>query len=282
MKITVLTENTTASEDFACEHGLSLFIETTTHKILFDMGKSDLFAQNAAKAGVDLSQVDIAFLSHGHYDHGGGLAAFLLINSKAKIFMQPDAFGAFYSSRPGGNKAYIGIDPALQENDRFVPAGTDMVIDDELRIFAQPSGQDLLSTGNASLFKKIADEYVPDDFTHEQSVLICDEGISVLIAGCAHRGIVNIIENMRQKTSAYPQYVFGGFHLFNPAEKKAEEPALIRKVGTYLKSTGARFYTGHCTGIEPYQELKELLGEYINYAATGYVLQLDRGEKNYE
>ena len=282
MRITVLAENTAQSEAFACEHGLSLYIETTTHKILFDMGKSELFIQNAGKLGIDLSQVDIAFLSHGHYDHGGGLAAFLLTNSEAKIYMQPDAFGLHYSERPGGNIAFIGIDPALKENDRFVFSGTDLVIDDELRIFAHQSGHDLLPTGNASLLKKIGDEYVPDDFTHEQSLLISDEGMTLLIAGCAHRGIVNIIENVRQKTSTFPQYVFGGFHLFNPAEKKAEEPALIRKVGKYLKSTGARFYTGHCTGIEPYQELKKLLGEYIDYAAAGYVLQLNKGEKNYE
>ncbi len=278
MKVTVLAENTVVSEVFACEHGLSLYIETTKHKILFDTGRGELFAKNAAKLGVDLSQVDIAFLSHGHYDHGGGLPIFLTMNTKARIYIQPDAFGPYYSERPGGNIAYIGIDPALKKSDRFVYVGTDLVIDDELRIFAQPPGHDLLSTGNESLLTKIGDEYVPDDFTHEQSLLVSDEGMTLLIAGCAHRGIVNIIENVKQKTSAFPKYVIGGFHLFNPAEKKAEEPALIRDVGIYLKSTEAQFYTCHCTGLEPYQELKKLLGDHINYAATGRVLQLNRGE----
>jgi len=282
MKVTVLAENTAVSEAFACEHGLSLYIETTKHKILFDTGRGELFAQNAAKLGIDPGQADIAFLSHGHYDHGGGIRTFLSMNAKAKIYIQPDAFGPYYSERPGGNTAFIGIDPALKKSDRFVYAGTDLVINDELRIFAQPPGHDLLSTGNASLLQKIGNEYVQDNFTHEQSLLISDEGMTLLIAGCAHRGIVNIIENVKRKTSAFPQYVIGGFHLFNPAEKKAEEPALIREVGKYLKSTGAKFYTCHCTGIEPYQELKKLLGEYIDYAATGCVLQLHKGEKHYE
>lgn len=282
MKIIVLAENTTTSEAFGCEHGLSLYIETTTHKILFDMGKSQLFAHNAAKLGIDLSAVDIAFLSHGHYDHGGGLSTFLSINSKAKIYIQPGAFGPHYSARTGGNIAYIGLDQTLKENDRFVFASVDQVIDNELHIFAQPSGHDLIPSGNETLLKKSSDAYAPDDFVHEQSLLISDGGITLLIAGCAHRGIVNIIENIRQKTSAFPQYVFGGFHLYSPSVKKSEEPEFIREVGTYLKSTGAGFYTGHCTGIEPYQELKKLLGKYIDYAATGYVLQLNQGEKNYE
>ncbi|MCI8845747.1 MAG: MBL fold metallo-hydrolase [Lachnospiraceae bacterium] len=72
MKITALLENKTNREDMLTEHGLSLYIETEKHKILFDMGQSDLFAKNAAALGINLSSVDIAVLSHGHYDHGGG------------------------------------------------------------------------------------------------------------------------------------------------------------------------------------------------------------------
>ena len=77
MNITSLLENTTAHSDVAVEHGLSLYIETEQHKLLFDMGQTNLFAKNAVVLGVDLSSVDIAVLSHGHYDHGGGLLTFL-------------------------------------------------------------------------------------------------------------------------------------------------------------------------------------------------------------
>jgi 7,8-dihydropterin-6-yl-methyl-4-(beta-D-ribofuranosyl)aminobenzene 5'-phosphate synthase len=83
MKISVLCENTTKKENILSEHGLSLFIETEKHKILFDMGQSDAFLKNAKTLGIDLSTVDIAILSHGHYDHGGGLRAFLEYNEKA-------------------------------------------------------------------------------------------------------------------------------------------------------------------------------------------------------
>ncbi|MBR5633360.1 MAG: MBL fold metallo-hydrolase, partial [Clostridia bacterium] len=80
MKIVCLAENTTSRDDVGAEHGLSLYVEAAGKKILFDMGQTDLFMKNAEKLGVDLSKVDVAVLSHGHYDHGGGLSAFLKVN----------------------------------------------------------------------------------------------------------------------------------------------------------------------------------------------------------
>ena len=93
MKITVLMENRSRREDMHCAHGLSLYIEAGERKLLLDMGPDDKFIENAKQLGIDLAEVDTAFLSHGHYDHAGGLAAFCECNSKAKIYMEKEAFG---------------------------------------------------------------------------------------------------------------------------------------------------------------------------------------------
>ena len=85
MKITCLVENTCGREGLGCEHGLSFFVETEGKKLLFDMGAGPLFHENAEKLGIDLCQADMAFLSHGHADHGGGLEEFLRVNSHAPV-----------------------------------------------------------------------------------------------------------------------------------------------------------------------------------------------------
>ena len=92
MKIYCLVENTKFCDHFECEHGLSFLIDTGYHKILFDMGQSDAYIRNAEKLGLDLSEVDIAIISHGHYDHGGGLKAFLEINKTAPVYVSKYAF----------------------------------------------------------------------------------------------------------------------------------------------------------------------------------------------
>ena len=92
MRIVSLVENT-SSKGLPVEHGLSLYIETDRHRVLYDTGQTELFADNAEKLGVDLSSVDFCFLSHGHYDHSGGLKRFTALNGKAKIYMARSAFG---------------------------------------------------------------------------------------------------------------------------------------------------------------------------------------------
>ena len=115
MKITVLTENTTEL-GLPVEHGLSLFIEIGDRRILFDSGQSDLFAKNAEALGVDLKTVDFAVLSHGHYDHGGGLKKFLEVNGKAKIYMSRYAFEPHFNAED----KYNGLDAEINGESRRV------------------------------------------------------------------------------------------------------------------------------------------------------------------
>ena len=111
MKIVTLMENTACREDLCCEHGLSLYMETENRRILFDAGQSAAFADNARKLGVDLETVDFAVLSHGHYDHGGGLGKFLEINRTAPVYVSSHAFEPHYSQN-----GYIGLDLSMQNS----------------------------------------------------------------------------------------------------------------------------------------------------------------------
>jgi 7,8-dihydropterin-6-yl-methyl-4-(beta-D-ribofuranosyl)aminobenzene 5'-phosphate synthase len=268
MIIKTLVENTSISEEFTSEHGLCLYIETKKHKLMFDLGASALFVKNAKKMDVDLAAVDVVILSHGHYDHGGGLRAFLHENSKAKIYLNQKAFDKHYSFRSGG-KAYIGLDEELALNDRLIFVGDHLAIDEELLLFSNVKGNKLTSSGNKDLFMESGSSLVEDDFSHEQNLIIIEDGNTVLLAGCAHNGIVNIIDHLNTVKNCSPSHVIGGFHLYSRPRGKYEDTILINQIGEYLSNTGSKYYTCHCTGIEPYKILKDTMKEQITYLATG-------------
>ncbi len=267
MKITSLLENTTTSPAVACEHGLSLYIETPTRRILFDMGQTDLFARNAKILGIDLTAVDTAILSHGHYDHGGGLATFLAINETAPVYLTSAAFLPHYN----GAQIYIGLDPELASHPRLRYVDGDLPLGDGLTLLTpngRPRRHDL---GSFGLTERVGDTLIPDDFRHEQYLLIeeprrgdtLDEGGKrILISGCSHAGILNIAEWFT------PDVLVGGFHVSKmPLGKELSELA------TALATHTTDCYTCHCTGAEQYG----FMGRYmprLRYLACGESIEI--------
>lgn len=269
MIIKVLAENTSEAPQLQSEHGLSLLIETERHKILFDTGASDLFIRNAGKMGVDLQEVDIMIISHGHSDHGGGLKAFMELNTKAPVYIEEKAFLPHYSGRMNGDTVSIGLDRNLLPNERFIFCRDELRLDDELTLFAAVKGTRLLPSGNATLYQESAGGMQEDDFAHEQNLLIRYGNKLVLIAGCAHRGILNIVERGSDIMRKDPDYVIGGFHLSSAGMRRCESPEFVGELAVALLETGAQYYTCHCTGIESYDNLRMVMGDNIEYLSTG-------------
>ena len=275
MKIWSLMDDVSAGEGWEKEHGLSLYLETKRHRILFDTGKSGLFLKNAERAGIDISAVDTAVLSHGHYDHGGGLADFLERSRTAPVYIQEGALEPHYSRRAGGRIEEIGVDPALKKNPRLVTVRGALKIDEELTVFGRVPGEELLSEANRLLLERDGDGFCQDAFNHEQSLIVREKGGKrILVAGCAHRGIVNIIERFIQMEGAAPDAVIGGFHLMAPASgsvvpREQIEAVARRLLGFRGEAGDTVYYTCHCTGLFAYGILKERMGERISYLAAG-------------
>lgn len=259
MRITCLMENTSSRPDIAAEHGLSLLIETDKRRILFDMGQTDAFAENARKLGMDLAGVDTAILSHGHYDHGGGMARFLEINGHAPVYHSSQAFGEHYH----GASKYIGLDAALRGHARLRPAEGDMELGDGLSLHTCTGWKCVHPIESAGLMVRKGNGFMPERFEHEQYLLIREAGKRVLISGCSHRGIANIAAWFQ------PDVLVGGFHLMklNPAEE--QDRARLEQVAEELLRSGATFYTGHCTGGEAYDFLKRRMGQRLHYLRGG-------------
>ena len=278
MKITALVENTSSKEGIRTEHGLSLFIEAKEKTILFDTGGSSMFAKNAESLQIDLTKVDLAVLSHGHYDHSGGIKTFLSRNNTAPIYLRKAAFGPYYSEREGGEHGFIGIDEELMTNNRVIFTGKETPLGEGISLFSNVKGERFFPTGNKSLLKKTEDGFIQDDFAHEQNLVIEEEGISLLVSGCSHRGIVNIVDHFHTLFGHYPTHVIGGFHLYNHRTGKPESKETLHAIAQALLESGATYYTCHCTGEENYQVLHSFMGNKVEYLSGGKTLHLEATE----
>ena len=255
MRIVTLMENTSCREDLCAEHGLSLYLETGEHRILFDAGQSGAFTDNAEKLGVDLEKVDFAVLSHGHYDHSGGLGKFLEVNENAPVYVSSCAFEPHYES----DGRYVGVDQNLSASLRVRYVGEKTVLAEGITLHRLETAP----TDTAGLLVEENGVRIPDDFRHEQYLLVEEDGKRILISGCSHKGILQIVDAFR------PDILIGGFHFM-----KITEEERLAEAAKKLLEYDTVYYTGHCTGQQQYAWLKGVMGQRLHYIATGTVLEI--------
>ncbi len=273
MRIINLMENTQSAPCFCAEHGLSFYLETEKHKILVDSGASSAFLENARMLSVDLSQVDLMVLSHGHYDHAGGILGFAEINHKAPIYMQRTAAGEYINAEPG-NEHYIGIDRKIPDLAQVKLIDGNLKLDDGIFLFTGVTGRRMFSKSNFRLKILSRGELVQDDFRHEQYLAVEQDGKIYLFSGCAHNGILNILDKFRELFHRDPDVVLSGFHYMKKTEYTGEEIQIITDTARELAGMHTVFYTGHCTGFPAYELMKPIMGENLHMVHSGECLDI--------
>ncbi|MCR4588491.1 MAG: MBL fold metallo-hydrolase [Lachnospiraceae bacterium] len=277
MKIVNLIENTEGTSGCAYAHGLSFYVETKKHKLLLDLGPSEETLRNAEHLGIDLTQVDTVILSHGHYDHSGGILPFTQINPHATIYMQRTATAEYYAD--DGDQAperyrYIGIDPKIAELPQVSFVDGDLEIDEELSLFTVHERTHALPFTNKRLLVRKDGGYERDDFIHEHYLVIHEDGKSVLMSGCAHNGILSILDAYAARYGADPTVVISGFHLMKKTDYREDQILEIRDIAQQLKGYKTSFITCHCTGVPAYEIMKEIMGPQLSYAHSGDEIKL--------
>ena len=307
MKWTVLSDNRSSDSRLSTEHGLSILLETERHKILLDTGASDVFIQNAELLGVNLSDVDYVFISHGHSDHAGGLRYFLEQNTKAKVIVSPDAIsGKFFSNRKASKleryskRNYLhSITTVWPESikNRLITVekgGTcdvlalqatrgradNIVGGHPCEILGRAKRQSRAAEGiyaidhipqNHPMPKGNQNLYVQDangDFIHDDFRHELALYVDgLLFTGCAHSGLENILA-----ASPWPVHtVVGGFHLLDGQETEEEIRALAQKLKEKYPET--QFYTSHCTGDNVFEVMKGVIGEQLQSFRCGTIIK---------
>ncbi len=274
MKITVLSENTARDPRLTTEHGLSLHIDRGTEAIMMDFGHKGAIVPNAEALGVDLTAPSWGVLSHGHFDHSGGILPFRALNPAMPIYAQEKAFGPYHARRLDGSLEYIGMDPALREDEHIRPVSGVTELPGGALLFDGITGREYYSKANESLLEKTAHGCVPDLFRHEQALILPSGSGYVLFGGCAHNGIVNVMTRAAEIWGKAPDAVLSGFHLADPTSQRGYDPELTEAIGKRLLQSPTRYFTCHCTGLAAYEVLKATMGDAIDYAACGDVIEL--------
>lgn len=280
MKITALIENTKPENvNVFTEKGLSIHVQRDNDSILFDTGITGKFVDNADKLGVRLQDVDVTAISHGHFDHGGGLRRFMEVNQASPIYLHTHAekdhfFKVFRVKRDIGLDKTLFVDYAdrIRLIDEFTELAKDAFLLTDIKIkYPTP-------TGNKYIYAKKGNQLVRDDFAHELMMVVREDNGLVLFSGCSHHGILNTVDAAVEQFPDTPiKALFGGFHFMGRPffNHMAETKAIVENVGRKLMEYPIEHvFTGHCTLRKAYPILKNVMGDKVDYFATGDSIEL--------
>ena len=266
LKLTILMDNI-AQEPLVCEWGLSMLIETDGRKILLDTGASGQFIRNAELLRIDLSEVDVGILSHAHYDHADGMEAFFACNDHAEFLLRQGCRENCFGIKDGVFR-YNGIRKGTLERFadriRFV-SGVYPLAEGIWLLGHRAADYSSLALRN-ELFVVEGERRRPDDFSHEQSLIIETQKGLVIFNSCSHTGVKNVLEDVREMLGDREVFAYvGGLHLYKLTDEE------LSVLADELACSGiSKILTGHCTGEHAYAFLRQRLGEQIGQVSVGF------------
>ena len=272
-KATVVVDNTPLDKRFVAEHGLCIWLEHQGLNLLLDTGMGGALLPNLGVLGLDPNDLDGIILSHGHYDHAGGLEALLKSrNEPIDIWCHANAFGSHLVSRPGGQVIAIGtpLDQAGYEalGARFHFLEHEANPWPGVTLLAQIPRETAFETPRPELQAEVDGEIVPDPFPDDLAVLLEATKGPAVITGCAHSGVINILHLAGQYTNSPIVMLMGGTHL-GPADKRQQDET----AAALKQMDGLQVVSGHCT-LTAGVMLAEVLGGRYTAMAAGMSFEL--------
>jgi 7,8-dihydropterin-6-yl-methyl-4-(beta-D-ribofuranosyl)aminobenzene 5'-phosphate synthase len=275
LQITTLSENTAGLGSLMAEWGLSILVESEEINILFDTGQSLSASHNADMMGIDLRLVDKIVLSHGHFDHTGGLKqALLRIGKEIEVIAHPDIWAAKYSHRQGQETRYIGIPFHRQTLEslgaKFSLSREPVKISDNIMTTGEIPMVTEYETIAPHLKVREEKRLKPDKLLDDQALIITTGAGLVVILGCAHHGVINTLYHAQKLTGVEAIYgVFGGCHLIGATEERIWLTiAALKELGVQLMGLS------HCTGLAASAIMAQEFGERFLFNIAGTSISL--------
>ncbi len=277
IRVTVLIENT-SSGTLACEHGLSLFIEYAGKRILLDAGSTDAFCENADSLGISLTGLDAYVLSHGHYDHSGGFESIFLRDQHAKVYARRGALDVYLSAAGGMHEISVPQHVASHRDRFLLVDGIKEILPGIVLVPHSTEGLDRIGE-KSRLYKRQDAQIVPDDFAHEQSLVIHTSKGLIIFNSCSHAGAANIIREAKDACGQKQVYAYvGGLHMKGKKENREictfSDAEIDELCQVFLQEGVSQIYTGHCTGMPGFEKLHSRLGNRIHRLSTGLRFEL--------
>jgi 7,8-dihydropterin-6-yl-methyl-4-(beta-D-ribofuranosyl)aminobenzene 5'-phosphate synthase len=275
-KITVLCENTVQIPGLLGEHGFSALVETPEVTVLFDTGQGFSLVQNALRLQKDLKTVSQLVLSHGHFDHTGGLLAFLGVHGPCPIVAHPDVLAERFRWMPVGQEekpVSIGIPwreaYVTSRGARFQWQKGFTEIAPNLYVTGEVPRKTAFETGDPKFVVRQEGNWVADNFLDDYSLVLKTPKGLVVLLGCAHAGLINILEHAIEQTGIDRIHaILGGTHLgFSP---QAQLDGTVRELKRFQVDHLA---VSHCTGLSPIARLASDFGTAFRFAPVGFVLE---------